>query len=133
MGGEPRFSGNHLVRALGVVRGSSTRGQERQGLLRRHMMFEWAPGLDVTGGGFKTDGAKVAIDVEVVEFPALEAGFIVTGRVTGKGHVVVTVCLSDFSMGDSSLFFLSQRRQGDRGGGVFRSSGGFFNESLGRG
>ena len=41
--------------------------------------------MDVTRGGLKADRAFVqgAIDVNVPEFPALEAGFVVMGMVAG--------------------------------------------------
>ena len=38
------------------------------------------------------------IDVNVSEFPTLEAGFMVIGMVTGEGGVVVTASPPNFSM-----------------------------------
>ena len=100
---------------------------------RRGAMFKQTPGLDITGGGFQTDETliKVAIDVDVAKFPALEAGFIVMGMVMGKGCIIVAACPPDFNMCNSDLFLLGQRRQRGRGSRVLESSSHFFNESLG--
>ena len=59
--------------------------------------MEWAVGLDVAGGPLKTGGTFVqgAVDVDMSEFPTLEAGFIVTGVVVGQGSVVVTASPPD--------------------------------------
>ena len=48
--------------------------------------------MDVTGGPFKTSGTLVerAVDADVSEFPAVEAGLMVTGVVAGQGDVMVT-------------------------------------------
>ena len=37
----------------------------------------------------------------------------------------------DFSVDEGGFFFLGQGKRRDRGGGVFRSGGGFFDEVLG--
>ena len=59
----------------------------------------------------ETGGAliEVAVNVDVAEFPALEAGFVITRVVMGKGCIVVAASPPDFSMGDSDFFFLGQR------------------------
>ena len=64
-------------------------------------------GLDVAGGSLETGGAliQVAVDVDMTEFPALEAGLVVTGVVTGKGCVMVAASPPDFSASDSDFFF----------------------------
>ena len=53
--------------------------------------------MDVTGGPLETSGALVkwAIDADVSEFPAVEAGFVVTGMVAGQGDVMVTASPPD--------------------------------------
>ena len=56
-----------------------------------------------TGGTF----VKMAVDTDVSEFPALEAGFVVTGMVMGKGCVMVTACPPDFGASDGNFLFLS--------------------------
>ena len=63
-------------------------------------------------GSLKTGRAlvEVTIDVDVSEFPALEAGFIGLEVVTGKGGIIVAVSLPDFSVSDGSFFFFGQRR-----------------------
>ena len=47
-------------------------------------MSERVTGLDVARGPFEAGGTfvKGAIDVDVSKFPALEAGFVVSGMVT---------------------------------------------------
>ena len=44
-----------------------------------------ATGLDMTWGPLETGGALVkrAIDADMPEFPAVKAGFVVSGMVTG--------------------------------------------------
>ena len=85
MGGEAGFGSDHVVGALGTTRGSSTRGRGRRRLSRGGAASERASGLDVTRGPLETGGALVkrTIDVDVSEFPAVKAGFVVTGVVTG--------------------------------------------------
>ena len=63
-------------------------------------------------GGPKTGEALVeaTVDVDIPEFPALEAGFIVTWVVMDKRCVIVTAYPPDFGMGDSNLLFLGQGR-----------------------
>ena len=53
----------------------------------------------------------MAVDANVTEFPALEAGFVIMGVVSGKGCIMVATGPSDFSTGDSNFFFLGQRRR----------------------
>ena len=55
-------------------------------------MSERATGLDMAGGPLETGGAFVqrAVDMNVSEFPTLEAGFMVSGMVMGQGSIVVT-------------------------------------------
>ena len=81
------------------------------------LAFQWAMGLDMTRGGFETDGAfiEMAVDVDVTEFPALKAGFMVVRVVMIKGYVMVATGPPDFGVGEGSFFFLSER--GHRGGG----------------
>ena len=94
------FGGDHLRGALRATRGSSTRGQGRGCLPGRCMSSEWATGLDVAGGSFEADRAFVegAVDANVSEFPALEAGFVVSGMVTGEGSVMVTASPPNFGV-----------------------------------
>ena len=47
----------------------------------------------------------MAVDVDVSEFPALKAGFMVVRVVMGEGHVVA-VSPSDFCVSDHILLFL---------------------------
>ena len=81
-------------------------------MLRRGTSFEWTAGLDMAWGIFKAGGAlvQVAVDTDVSEFPALEAGFMIAGVITSKGYVMVTACPLNFSVSDGIFFFFSQRR-----------------------
>ena len=67
--------------------------------------------MDVTGGPPETSGALVerAVDADVSEFPAVEAGFMVTGVVAGQGDVVVAAGPPDVGAFQGGLFFLGQR------------------------
>ena len=69
--------------------------------MRRGVPFEGAMGLDMARKSFKTGGTliQVAVDVDVVEFPVLEVGFMVTASPP------------DLGMSDSDLFFFGQRGQ----------------------
>ena len=60
-------------------------------------------------GPFETSGALVqgTVDMNMSKFPALEAGFVVTGMVMGKGCVMVTACPPDFGASDGNFLFLS--------------------------
>ena len=73
-------------------------------------MLEWAMGLDIVRGEFQTGGTfiEVAVHTDVPEFPILEAGFIVTWIITGKGCIMIAASPSDLSLGDGNLFFLGQ-------------------------
>ena len=75
-------------------------------------MFKWAAGLDMTWGSLEAGRAlvEVTIDVDMPKFPALKAGFMVSGVVTGKGCIVVAASPPDFGVSDSNLFFQGQRR-----------------------
>ena len=86
-------------------------------------------------GPFETGGTFIegVIDVNVSEFPALEAGLVVTGMVARQGSVMVTAGPPDVGAFQGSLFFFGQRGRRGGGGRVLRSSGGFFNEVLGGG
>ena len=97
----------------GMTRGSSARGRGGRHLSGRCTAFQWAMGLDMAGGGFETGGTfvKMAVDMDVTEFPALEAGLVIVGVVTSKGCVMVTAGPPDFCASDSDLFFLGQRRR----------------------
>ena len=68
-------------------------------------------GLDVTRGNPKTHGALVqmAVDMDMLKFPALEAGLMITGVVVGKGHIVVAAISSDFCVSDGGFFLFSQK------------------------
>ena len=105
-----RFGGDHMGRALGMTRGSSARGQGRRFLLRRCATSQWAIGLDMAGGSLETDGTfvEVTIDVDMTEFPALETGFIVVGRVMREGSIMVAASPPDFSVSDGNFFFFGQ-------------------------
>ena len=101
-----------MVRALEMTRRSSVRGGRRGGLLGWSTTFQWATGLDVTWGSLKTCRTliEVTVDMDVSKFPVLEAGFVITGVVISKRHVVVATGPPDFGVGKSVLFF-----QGERG------------------
>ena len=64
----------------------------------------------MAGGSLETGGAliQMAVDVDMTEFLALEASFMVMEMVTGEGHVIVTASPPDFSMGDSDFFLFGQ-------------------------
>ena len=130
--GRVGFGSDHVGGVLWVTRGSSTRGRQGRSLLWRSVLFEWAAGLDIARGRLETGGTliQVAIDTDVTEFPTLEAGFVITGMVMGKGCIVVTASPPDFGMSDSNFFFFGQGWQQGGGGGVLRSCGSFFNEVL---
>ena len=68
-------------------------------------------GLDMARGPFETSGALVkwAVDADVSELPAVEAGFMVTGVVAGQGDVVVTAGPPDVGTFQGGLFFFGQR------------------------
>ena len=69
-------------------------------------------GLNVAWGSLETCGALVqmAVNVNVSKFPALETGFMVTGVVMNKGHIVVAAGLLDFYVSDGYCFLFGQRR-----------------------
>ena len=69
-------------------------------------MFQWASSLNMVWRSLEAGGAfvKMAVDVDMTKFPALEAGFVIMEVVVGKGHVMVATSLPDFSVGDCSLF-----------------------------
>ena len=60
-------------------------------------------------GGFDTDRVlvKVTVDMDVTEFPALEAGLVIVEVVMGQGYVIVTAGPPDFSMGEGDFFLFS--------------------------
>ena len=109
---EAGFGSDHARGVLEAMRGSSARGQGRQCLLRRCATFEQAVGLDMARGSLKTGGAliEVTVDMDVSKFPALEAGFMVSGVVMGEGCVMVAASPPDFGASDSNLLFLGQGR-----------------------
>ena len=47
----------------------------------------------------------MTIDMDVTEFPRLEAGFMVMRVVMSKGCIVVTASPPDFSTDDHGFFF----------------------------
>ena len=73
-------------------------------------MSKRAMSLDMTGGPLETSGAFVegTVDVDVSKFPALEAGFMVTGVVARQGGIMVTAGPPDVGAFQSNLFFFSQ-------------------------
>ena len=77
---------------------------------RRCAPSEWAAGLDVARGSFETGGAfvKGTVDTNVSELPALEAGLMVSGVVTGQGSVMVTASPSNFGAFQDDFFFFGQ-------------------------
>ena len=113
MRGEARFGHDHVRRVLGVMKGSSTRGQRRRCLPRRCATFEQTVGLDMTRGSLEAGGAliKMAVDTDVAKLSTLEASFMVMEVVTSKGCVVVAASPPDFSVSDSNFFFCDQRGQ----------------------
>ena len=94
-----RLGSDHVRGVWGTTRGSSARGRGRRCFPRRGMMSQWAMGLDMARGGFKTGGALIegAVDVNVSKFPALEAGFVVSGMVVRQGSVMVAASPPNFS------------------------------------
>ena len=70
-------------------------------------------GLNVTGGPFETSGAFVegAVDANVSEFPALEAGLMVSRVVTRQGGVMVTASPSNVGAFQGDFFFFGQGRR----------------------
>ena len=104
------FGSDHAGRALGMMRRSSAGGRGRRCLSERCTMFQWVAGLDMAGGGFEASGAfvQVTIDVDVTKFPALEAGFMIVGVVTGKEGIMVVASPPDFSASDRGFFFFGQ-------------------------
>ena len=89
----------------------------------------------MAGGSFETGGAFVerAIDADVSEFPALEAGFMVSGVIPREGSVMVTAGPPNFGAFQGSFFIFGQGGRRGGGGGVLGSGGGFFDEVLGGG
>ena len=65
----------------------------------------------MTRRSFKTGRTlvKVAIDVDMTEFPALKASFIVMGMVMSEEGVIVAASPLNLGVGDSDLCFLGQR------------------------
>ena len=54
---------------------------------------------------------EMAVNTNIPKFSTLEADLMIMGMVTSKGCIIVAVSPPDFSMSDSNLFFLGQRRQ----------------------
>ena len=50
---------------------------------------------------------QVAVDADVTEFPALEAGLVIAGVVMSKGYVMVAASPPDFGVSEGNFFFLS--------------------------
>ena len=65
----------------------------------------------MAGGSLETCVAliKVAVDIDMTEFPALEAGLVVMRVVMGEGCIVITAGPPDFGVSDSNFFFFGQR------------------------
>ena len=74
-------------------------------------MLQRALGLDMAGGSLETGGAfvEMTVDMDVAEFPALEAGFVVAGMVSGERYVMVAASPPDFGASEGNFFFLGQR------------------------
>ena len=74
------------------------------------MPSERAMGLNMARGPLETGRAFVegTVDANVSKFPALEAGFMVTGVVMRQGGVVVTAGPPDVGAFQGNLFFFSQ-------------------------
>ena len=108
--GEAGFGSDHTGGALGATRRSSAGGRGRRRLPGGRASSEWAMSLNVAGGPLETSGAFVerTVDMNVSKFPALEAGFMVTGVVTRQGGVVVTAGPPDVGAFQGDLFFFSQ-------------------------
>ena len=106
VGGEARLGSDHARRALGVIGGSSARGWGRRCLSGRCMMFQRAASLNMARGSSETNRTLVqeAVDVNVSEFPALEAGFMVSGMITDEGCIMVTADPPDFCVFKGGLF-----------------------------
>ena len=70
-------------------------------------------GLDVVGESLETGEAliQVAVNADMTEFPALEAGFMVLKVVMDEGCVMVATGPPDFCASDSNFFFFDQGRQ----------------------
>ena len=84
-------------------------------------MFKWETGLDMARRSFETGRAfiKTTVYMDVAKLPVLKAGFVVSGMIAGKGHVMVATCPPNLSVSDDNLLFLGQGRQGGRGRRVF--------------
>ena len=110
-GGETGFGSDHAGGVSGATRGSSARGRGRRHLPGWSTMSQEAAGLDMARGGFETGGALIegTVDMDVSEFPALEAGLVVSEMVTRQGNVVVTAGPPNFGMFKSDFFFFGQR------------------------
>ena len=88
--------------------------------------------MDVARGPLETGGAfvKGAVDTDVSEFSALEAGFVVTEMVARQGSVMVTASPPNVSVFQGNFLFFGQRGRQGGGGGVLRSGGSFLDEVL---
>ena len=89
-------------------------------------------GLDMTRGSLETGGAFIqgAIDMDMSELPALEAGFVVLRMVTGQGGIMVTASPPNVGLFQGDFLFFDQEGRQGREGQVLRSSSGFFDEVL---
>ena len=72
---------------------------------------EGAVGLDMARGSFKTGGAFVqgAIDTDVSELPAFEAGLMVSRVISGEGSIMVTASPPNVGTFQGDFFFLGQK------------------------
>ena len=66
----------------------------------------------MAGGSLEADGTLVqgAINMDVSEFPTLEAGFMISGVIMGEESIMVTAGPPDFGAFESGFFFLGQGR-----------------------
>ena len=73
-------------------------------------MFQWASSLNMAWGSLEADRVfvKMAVDVDMTKFSALEAGFMVMGMISRKGCIVVTAGPPDFSASNGSFSFFGQ-------------------------
>ena len=76
-------------------------------------MLQRTASLDMARGSLEAGGAliEVAINMDVAEFPVLEAGLMVAGVVMSKGCIMVIASPPDFSVSNGSFLFFGQGRR----------------------
>ena len=67
----------------------------------------------MTQGSPEAYGALIqeTVETDMPEFPALEAGFMVSGVITDKGSVMVAAGPPDFGVNEGGFFFFGQGRR----------------------